>query len=145
VRDAPENIKKEATSRRIGALIEGGPSMSMLEEQRDILVRLARLDDSRLRIVATITEALPQLATTLVVDHSRVILSESDLVDLDAEKKRLESEALSTAAEITRTEELLANEGFTSRAPAQVVERERAKLSAAHDRLAKLRERLAAL
>jgi valyl-tRNA synthetase len=146
VRDAPENIKKDMTSRRIEAYIAGGSATTMLRDQADILARLARLDPDKLTIEETLSaEKRPDKAVTLVIGDTEIILPLAGLVDLDAEKKRLESEALSTAAEITRTEELLSNEGFTSRAPAQVVERERAKLSAAHDRLTKLRERLAAL
>jgi valyl-tRNA synthetase len=118
----------------------------MLREQADILTRLARLDPDKLTIDETLpTGKRPDKAVTLVIGEAEVILPLAGLVDLDAEKKRLEAEALSTAAEITRTEELLSNKGFTSRAPAQVVERERAKLTAAKERLAKLRERLAAL
>jgi valyl-tRNA synthetase len=146
VRDAPENIKKEMTGRRIEAYIAGGSATTMLREQADILARLARLAPDKL----TIEDTLPpgkraEKAVTLVIGEAEVILPLAGLVDLDAEKKRLEAEALSTAAEITRTEELLSNEGFTSRAPAQVVDRERAKLTVAQDRLARLRERLAAL
>jgi valyl-tRNA synthetase len=146
VRDAPENIKKEMTGRRIEAYIAGGSATAILREQADILSRLARLDPNKLTIEPSLPAGKrPDKAVTLVIGETEVILPLAGLVDLDAEKKRLEAEALSTAGEVTRTEELLSNEGFTSRAPAQVVERERAKLVAAHDRLAKLRERLAAL
>jgi valyl-tRNA synthetase len=145
VRDAPENIKKEMTGRRIEALIAGGSSTAMLQQQSDILALLARLDDNKLTIEESLpADKRPDKAVTLVIGEAEVILPLAGLVDLNAEKKRLEAEALSTAGEITRTEALLANEGFVSRAPAQVVERERAKLVAARERLAKLRERLAA-
>jgi len=67
------------------------------------------------------------------------------LVDLAAERQRLERELQGIASQVTRLEVLLSNEGFVSKAPAEVVARERAKLAelqASHDKLA---ERLAAL
>ena len=146
VRDAPENIKKEMTGRRIEAHIAGGSRTAMLKQEADTIARLARLDPTRLTIAARLSPAdRPDKATTLVVGDTEVVLPLAGLVDLDAEKKRLQAEAEQTEAEIERTEALLANEGFIGRAPANVVERERAKLASAKERLPKLRERLALL
>jgi len=146
VRDAPENIKKEMTGRRIEAHIAGGSRTAMLKQEADTIARLARLDPARLIIAARLSPAdRPDKATTLVVGDTEVVLPLAGLVDLDAEKKRLQAEAEQTEAEIERTEALLANEGFIGRAPANVVERERAKLASAQERLPKLRERLALL
>jgi len=44
--------------------------------------------------------------------------------------------------EIARSEKLLSNEGFVSKAPAEVVDKERAKLEDQRQRAAKLQERL---
>ena len=146
VRDAPETIKKEMTGRRIEALMAGGSRTAMLTREADTIARLARLDADKLIIEETLPASKrPDKATTLVVGEAEVILPLAGLVDLDAERKRLQGEAGQTEAEIERTEALLANDGFTSRAPAQVVDRERTKLAAARERLAKLRERLSSL
>ena len=146
VRDAPENIKKEMTGRRIEAHIAGGSRTAMLKQEADTIARLARLDPAKLTIDAQLSPAdRPDKATTLVVGDTEVVLPLAGLVDLDAEKKRLQTEAEQTEAEIERTQALLANEGFIGRAPANVVERERAKLASAQERLPKLRERLALL
>jgi valyl-tRNA synthetase len=146
VRDAPENIKKEMTGRRIEALIAGSSRTEMLRREAATIALLARLDSDKLTIEENLpAEKRPAKATTLVVGEAEVVLPLAGLVDLDAERKRLQGEAGQAEAEIARTESLLANEGFTSRAPAQVVDRERAKLAAAHERLAKLRERLSTL
>jgi valyl-tRNA synthetase len=146
VKDAPEHIKKEITGRWIEALIAGGPRTAALKREADTIARLGRLDLSKLIIEESLpAEQRPDKAATLVVREAEVILPLAGLVDLDAERKRLQAEAEQTEAEIARTGALLANEGFTSRAPAQVVARERAKLAAAHERLAKLRERLGSL
>jgi valyl-tRNA synthetase len=146
VRDAPENIKKEMTGRRIEALLAGGPRTAMLREEADTIARLARLDPEKLVIEESLSQKQrPARATTLVVGEVEVALPLAGLVDLDVERKRLQSEAEATQAEIERTQALLSNEQFTAKAPPQVVQREQAKLSAAQEKLEKLRERLAAL
>ncbi|MBQ9468821.1 MAG: valine--tRNA ligase [Clostridia bacterium] len=66
-----------------------------------------------------------------------------DLVDLEKEKKRLESEKERVENEIRRIEAKLANEGFVSKAPAAVVEGERAKLVKYKETLGKLNEAIA--
>jgi len=50
------------------------------------------------------------------------------MVDLDAERKRIEKELANVEGQINRTEGLLGNENFVGRAPEQVVQRERDKL-----------------
>jgi len=47
--------------------------------------------------------------------------------------------------EIARTEKLLSNPGFTGKAPAAVVQKERDKLAEYKDRRARLQERLESL
>ena len=49
-------------------------------------------------------------------------------MDFEAERKRLEGELKTVEAEIARANGKLNNEGFIARAPAAVVEGERAKL-----------------
>ena len=51
-----------------------------------------------------------------------------ELVDLEAEKKRLTEEAAKTDAEIARAEGMLSNSAFVSKAPAAVVGSEKEKL-----------------
>ena len=143
IKDAPDNQKSELARRRIEAIIGGGSYTSMLRDEADTLARLAQLDPDKLIISERIAqEQRPSQATTLVIGEIEVVLPVSGLVDTEAEQKRLHSEAEATRAEIERTEALLSNEQFTSRAPGNVVERERAKLSAALERLSKLNERL---
>jgi valyl-tRNA synthetase len=134
------------TTRRIEALIAGGQHAPMLREQAEVISTLARLDPDRLVIEETLpAERRPDKAVTLVVGEVEVVLPLAGLVDLDAERRRLQAEADSARAEVERLSALLSNEQFTSRAPAHVVQRERERLAAAQDRLARLQERLAAM
>ena len=65
------------------------------------------------------------------------------VVDLAAEAKRLEKEIGRVEADLTRVEKKLANPNFTGKAPAEVVEKERAKAAELSEKLSKLRANLA--
>ena len=67
-------------------------------------------------------------AVRVITDAATVHIPLGDLVDFEAERKRLEGELKNVENEIKRAEGKLSNEGFTSRAPAAVVEAERTKL-----------------
>ena len=67
-------------------------------------------------------------AVRVITSAATVHIPLGDLVDFEAERKRLEGELKNVEAEIKRAEGKLNNEGFISRAPAAVVDAERAKL-----------------
>ena len=83
----------------------------------------------------------PQNALALVVPGADIYLSLEGMVDPGKERTRLEKELEQTETEIFKTEKLLSG-SFASRAPAAVVEKERAKLAEAYERRTKLDERL---
>ncbi len=64
------------------------------------------------------------------------------IVDLDAEKKRLEKQEAELAKYVGVVEKKLSNEKFVSKAPADVVAQERAKLAEAQEKLARVREQM---
>ncbi|MBM4465727.1 MAG: valine--tRNA ligase [Chloroflexi bacterium] len=130
--------------RRIEAIIAAGEEYELLTDQRDILVSLARLDADKLHIARTL-EAKPTQALALVVGGVEIYLPLAGMVDLARERQRLTAEVEEVAQAIARSEQLLANEDFLNKAPAQVVEREREKLADYRQRQAKLREQLRSL
>ena len=67
-------------------------------------------------------------AVRVITSAATVHIPLGDLVDFEAERKRLEGELKNVESEIKRAEGKLNNEGFISRAPAAVVDAERAKL-----------------
>jgi valyl-tRNA synthetase len=77
-------------------------------------------------------------AATIAIPGGAVGVLASDAVDLRAAERRLAAQRDDLAGEIARAEGKLANGGFVAKAPAAVVEAERAKLE-------RLREELAAL
>ncbi len=65
---------------------------------------------------------------SIVTGSAAVYIPFKELVDMEAERKRLEGELAKLDAEIARAEGKLSNTGFTSKAPEAVVNAERAKL-----------------
>jgi valyl-tRNA synthetase len=51
------------------------------------------------------------------------------MVDMNAEKERVEKEIARLKSEIERSEKMLSNEGFVAKAPAKLIESEKEKLS----------------
>ena len=68
-------------------------------------------------------------AVQIVTDSATIYLPLSDLIDLEKEKARLSAELARLDGEIERANKKLSNESFTAKAPAAVVEGERAKLA----------------
>ncbi len=78
-----------------------------------------------------------------VAASGEVFIPLGDLVDIAKEMQRLGKEAASLEGEITRGEAKLANTGFTSKAPAALVEKEKEKLAVNREKLAALQNRMA--
>ena len=64
----------------------------------------------------------------IITDSATIFLPLSDLVDTEKERARLETEHKKLLGEIERIDKKLSNEGFVAKAPAAVVDAERAKL-----------------
>lgn len=86
--------------------------------------------------------AKPENALTAVAGGVEIYLPLKGLIDVEKEKARLAKEQDTLEKEIARTEGKLANEKFVSKAPADVVEKERAKLKEYEDKKQIVAERL---
>lgn len=104
---------------------------------------LAQLDLAQFEVVESILEK-PQNAAALAVLGVEIYLPLEGLVDVEAERVRLQKELEDAEAQIRRLENLL-NSPFAERAPANVVERERQKLVTYQETAARLKEQLSAL
>ena len=74
-----------------------------------------------------------------------VLVPLADLIDRDAERARLGRELERLAGEVQRAEAKLANASFVERAPAAVVDKERARLAEAAAARSKVEAELARL
>jgi len=131
-------------SRRIEAVIVAGDSAEALRSNHTVLARLARLNVETLQITSVL-DTKPDNALTLMVGSIEIYLPLAGMVDLETEKKRLQKELAHVQSSIQRSEQILANEKFVSKAPAAVVQKERDKLVELQDQVSNLAERLRAL
>jgi valyl-tRNA synthetase len=103
------------------------------------LTKLAKLES--ISILGTGQEA-PMSATALVGDL-QVLVPMAGLIDTTAELARLDKEIKRLDGEIKRVSGKLANQGFVAKAPAEVIEKERAKQAEYEQALAQLAEQRA--
>jgi valyl-tRNA synthetase len=142
IRNARTENKVEA-GRKIAATIVVGALQEELVPYADIVARLANVDEEKLFFESELSEK-PANSQALVVPGAEIYLALEGMIDLDKERMRIEKEIEQTEGEIVKTEKLLSG-NFASRAPAAVVEKERAKLADAQARREKLVERLKSL
>lgn len=81
----------------------------------------------------------------VVTPAATAYLPLSDLVDYEKERARLTAEIAKVSAEVERLDKKLSNQGFVAKAPAAVVDAERAKLAAAREKLTATEAALAKL
>ncbi|WP_067585153.1 valine--tRNA ligase [Endozoicomonas ascidiicola] len=115
--------------------------IARLEDNLTFLKSLAKLDDIR---VLEAGEEAP-MSTTQLVGSMEVLVPMAGLIDKDKEIARLSKELDRYAKEVARFEGKLNNEKFISKAPAEVVASEKAKLAEAQAAKAKLAEQLEAI
>jgi len=91
------------------------------------------------------TNTTPENATSITATAATVYIPLAGLIDLDAEKQRLQKELEKTEQEIARLQGKLNNKSFTDKAPEAVVTKEQEKLAAAEVIKAKLLDQLNSL
>jgi len=102
----------------------------------DVIGRMAKIAGM------SIADAPPAGAVQLLVRGDTVALPLKGVIDLGAEKARLEKETAKAEAEIDRIDAKLGNADFIARAPEEVVEADREKREEASARRAKMLEAL---
>lgn len=84
-------------------------------------------------------------AVSAVIPQAVIYIPFAELVDIDKEIGRLNGEKAKLEKELARSNAMLANEKFISKAPAAKVEEEKAKLANYENMMKQVEERLAAL
>jgi valyl-tRNA synthetase len=138
IRNARAQYKVEST-RWIEAQVYGGKLTPAITPYSETIQTLARA-----RPVTFLDERQGnppgESALTLVLEQAEVVIPMESMVDLEAERKRLQKETEQTQAEVARLKTRLKDKAFLTRAPASVVEKERQKLSTLTDKLKRLKQ-----
>ncbi len=107
--------------------------------------------DSQIRALACLesvtggeagAQEMPEGSIQIVIDEATVILPLAGIVDLDAERGRLEKEIAKAAGEIGKLEKKMGNKGFLDKAPEVVIAENRQRLADAEAQKTKLGEAL---
>ena len=109
-----------------------------LAEHREALQRLARL-----AAVEISQEPVPRGSLQVVVDGAVFAVPLAGVIDLEQERLRLDKELARARAEIARFDQKLSNPQFLDRAPADVVETQRARRAEVEQTRQKLEAALA--
>lgn len=129
---APVEVVLSGASRAFRGRISGqGPQLQ----------QLARIDGIRFERPAEGEVG----ATAVLTNGVEVFLPLAGLVDLDQERERLRGQIQRLDGQLTGVRKKLGNEAFVSRAPAEVVDKERSKEATFMDQRDKLAAKLAAL
>jgi valyl-tRNA synthetase len=136
------NLKAEynvAARRDVSLVVKG--AVEWLEDEKPVLALLAGAAEIRLDSGYEAPKGTPVSLTPV----GEIYLPLEGLIDIEAEKVRLTREIAKLEQEQVRSEAKLANESFVARAPAEVVEQEKARLNEWQAKLVQLREMLAGL
>ena len=125
---------------KIACVISGGAKAEMLKKQRKIFELLAGIDPDQLSVIEE-TRPPSDDEVTLVVSPVEISLPLAGLVDVEAERDRLEKELAEAQSQINRLEKLLASP-FAQKAPADVVEKEQEKLDSYQEMAERIRQQL---
>jgi len=128
--------KKVPPAKKIKVSMGAGKHAATLSSQKATLQALANLDPAGLEITAKL--AAPQDTVALVVNTVEIFIPFATLEDTSVDPARVKKEAETLQSQISRLEALLASD-FANKAPAALVEKERAKLAEYKESLEKLK------
>ena len=117
--------KKVPDNKKINAEIFIKSDENTYVESLSYISKLALINNLK---VAKNQEEFSKNSVTLNFSDMIINLPLNSMVDETAEKERIEKEILRLNAEIERSERLLNNAGFVAKAPAKLIEEEKAKL-----------------
>ncbi|NOS73680.1 MAG: class I tRNA ligase family protein, partial [Methyloglobulus sp.] len=115
-----------------------------LDRNRTYLQKLGRLES----IITLPSEGAAPESAIALVGNLKILIPMAGLIDKDAELARLDKEIQRIQNDLPRIEGKLNNPAFVDKAPAEVIEKEKAKLSEMHGALKNLqaqREKITAL
>jgi len=139
------NIRSEYNvepGKRISAQIATGDHQKMIAKHAEVLTTLARLDPQALSLEGRLSEKPEQAVSQVISGGIEIYLPLAGMIDLQAERERAQKDLAQLEKGISASRAKLNNTGFTEKAPAAVVDREREKLADLELQAAKVQARL---
>jgi valyl-tRNA synthetase len=143
---AIRNLRAEKDIRpgkRIPAMLAAAEKTNIINQQKGIIAALAQVDPDRFEITASLPPKKEDQAG-FAIGPVQVYLPLGELVDTSEERLRLSKALAEAESQVSRLEKLLAS-SFAERAPAEIVQKERDKLSLYKDTVENLKKQLEAL
>ncbi len=134
-----------APSRKAAVFIETRYADAFNSATAPFFVRLASASGIEVAESFPADRVSADTCVQVVTPAATAYLPLSDLVDYEKERARLTAEIAKVSAEVERLDKKLSNQGFVAKAPAAVVDAERAKLAAAREKLTATEAALAKL
>ena len=111
----------------------------LIEESKEFLKKLGFANEI---IIQKDKKDIPENSFSIIQKDLEIYIPFEDLVDIEAEKERLEKEKERLEREVLRGEKMLSNPGFINKAPESKVKEEKEKLSKYKEMLENTIERL---
>ena len=133
---AIRNIRGEmdvAPGKKISALLvcKNEASADVMHAAADYIKALARVED----LTCGVDLKQPAQVAKQVAGDVEILLPLAGLIDIEEEEKRLDKEIAKAKVDVDMFSKKLANEKFVANAPPQVLEKDRAKLAAAQEKM----------
>jgi valyl-tRNA synthetase len=119
--------------------------MSLRLAKPELLIKHAQALGDLAKIESIEAGGRDGICATAVVRGQEIYIPLEGVIDVDAERSRLDKELAKSAKDVGSLEKRLGNQGFVARAPADVVAEFQTKLAGARDRQASLQEARAQL
>jgi len=110
----------------------------IITSHRDLVINLAKLDALTVEKIGQ----RPKSSATAVVSKTSIFVSLEGIIDFAKETNRLEKEIQKLAAELATVSKKLGNDGFLSKAPAEVIDKVKQKQSALLEKQEKIQTNL---
>jgi valyl-tRNA synthetase len=142
VTTAIRNIRGEmniAPAAKVEAMAYGPDNLvGLLEAHADYIKDLAKVSKLEVRRDGV----RPRMAASAVVQEIELFVPLEGILDFEEESRRLQKEISKLEPELARSKNKLANNGFLTRAPADIVDKERDKVERLSGKLEKLQRQL---
>jgi len=137
---AGETDPQVEAGKKLASMIVSAEHADLFEAHRAELSFLARVDADALYVTNELT-AIPQGALPIILGTATIYLPLAQMIDVAAERDRLNKEQTEVNVQIERLTKLLSSD-FAAKAPAPVVQKERDKLADFQARIEKLKEQI---